>query len=129
MFPMFSLFGSSIRLQPWFQVVQLAIRPLQGFFNLIIFLNHKVYNTRRRSSNMSICDALRNVFASKEEQEHIISTLMLVRHHHKTNEEHQSVEIVDMKDGTYLDNKGSSGKTSGNRMYGVGSENLSAPSG
>jgi hypothetical protein len=129
MFPMFSLFGSSIRLQPWFQVVQLTIRPLQGFFNLIIFLNHKVYNARRRSSNMSIRDALRDVFASKEEPEHIISTLMLVRHHQESSEEHQSVEIVDMKDGTYLDNKGSSGNTSGNRMDGVGSENLSAPSG
>jgi len=59
-FPIISLFGSSIRLQPWFQVMQLAIRPLQEFFTLIIVLNHKVYNARRtRSSNMSISAALR----------------------------------------------------------------------
>ena len=63
------------------------------------------------------------------EPEHIISTLMLVRHHHEINEEHQSVQIVDMKDGTYLDSKDNSGNISGNRMDGVGSDNLSAPSG
>merc|ERR1719162_1914308 len=84
-FPVISLFGSSLRLQPWFQVTQLSLRPLQGFFNLIIFLNHKVYNARRRS-RISISDALRNVFTSKEEPEHIISTLMLVRHHQEISE-------------------------------------------
>jgi len=130
-FPVISLFGSSLRLQPWFQVTQLSLRPLQGFFNLIIFLNHKVYNARRRSSNLSIYDALRKVFASKGEPEHIISTLMLVRNYQEINEEFLSIQVVDLIDGKILDFDDNIGNR-GNQKDGVGSDhsdNLSPPFG
>lgn len=74
------------------------------------------------------------MFTSKEEPEHIICTLMVVKHYHESIEEHQSVQIVDLKDGTChtnIDNseKNSGRNTSGKRIDGVGSDNLSAPSG
>jgi len=133
-FPVLSLCGSSLRFQPWFQVMQLTLRPLQGFFNLIIFLNHKVYNARRSSSNLSIYDALRKVFASKGEPEHIISTLMLVRNYqeHENNEEFLPIQVVDLIDGKILDFDDNIEENRGNQKDDVGSDhgdNLSPPFG
>jgi len=58
----------------------LVLRPLQGFFNAIIFIHHKVRNFRREDASLSFYEALVIVFDHEEEDpEHIVSNLTLVK--------------------------------------------------
>jgi len=60
------------------EIAFLVLRPLQGFFNLIIFIHHKVRNFRRHRS-LSFCEALKTVFDHEvADPEHIVSNLTLV---------------------------------------------------
>jgi len=62
------------------EIALLVLRPLQGFFNLIIFIHHKVRNFRRQNPSLSLYEALKTVFANDEDDpEHIVSNLMLVK--------------------------------------------------
>jgi len=62
------------------EIAHLVFRPLQGFFNAIIFINHKVRNFRRTRPALSLYEALKVVFERREEDpEHIVSNLILVK--------------------------------------------------
>jgi len=59
----------------------LVLLPLQGFFNLIIFLSHKIYNYCRASnSGIGICQVLNLLFLQKGTHEPVfISRISIVR--------------------------------------------------
>ena len=63
------------------EISRLIFRPLQGFFNAIIFINHKVRNFRKHHpSLLSFYEALKTVFDRREDDpEHIVSNLTLVK--------------------------------------------------
>ena len=44
--------------------LNLIFKPLQGFFNALIFIYHKVHNLRRSDPNLGFCHALRITFQS-----------------------------------------------------------------
>lgn len=60
------------------QVYHLVTRPLQGFFNLIVFLGHKVYNLQKIRRDMSNCQALWHVLTVCEEPQFVFSRISLV---------------------------------------------------
>jgi len=47
----------------WIQALKLVFQPLQGFFNMLIFIYHKVFNLRRTIKDLSVSDALMIIFA------------------------------------------------------------------
>jgi len=62
------------------EIARLIFRPLQGFFNAIIFIHHKVRKVRRHHRGLSLYEALKMVFERREEDpEHIVSNLTLVK--------------------------------------------------
>jgi hypothetical protein len=60
-------------------VAHLFIRPLQGFFHMMIFIQHKLYNIREAYPNISYCYAIGKVLKAQDEPEHIISSLDMLR--------------------------------------------------
>ena len=48
----------------WIQALKLVFQPLQGFFNMLIFIHHKVYNLRRADEDLSVSEALMTIFTS-----------------------------------------------------------------
>ena len=65
----------------------MTLRPLQGFFNLCIFVYHKYEHLKRRDENITFKDGLVEIFRkkSKEEQnedvdDFIVSSLSIVKH-------------------------------------------------
>jgi hypothetical protein len=69
--------------------------PLQGFFNCIIFIAHKVYNYRRVNSDVSICGVFVLLFRSSSHDPFFISRISVVKQHH---EEIYDFEIMDEDD-------------------------------
>jgi len=62
------------------ETARLVLRPLQGFFNAIIFIHHKVRNFRRDDDSLSFYEALMIVFDREEDEpQHIVSNLTLVK--------------------------------------------------
>ena len=53
--------------------------PLQGFFNLIIFVSHKVYNYRRVNEDESICNVLLKLFLTPIHDPCFISRISIVQ--------------------------------------------------
>jgi len=61
------------------ETARLVLRPLHGFFNLIIFVHHKVRNFRRRHTHLSLYDALKIVFENNaDDPAYIVSNLILL---------------------------------------------------
>mmetsp|Transcript_12459 Transcript_12459/g.23387 ORF Transcript_12459/g.23387 Transcript_12459/m.23387 type:complete len:509 (+) Transcript_12459:453-1979(+) len=60
------------------QIYHLITRPLQGFFNLVVFLGHKVYNLRQFRQDMRICQAIWHVMTVREEPRFVFSRISLV---------------------------------------------------
>jgi len=56
----------------WPLYLQLIFMPLQGFFNFIIFIGHKVYNYSRVNEEDSYCTILRKFFCDSDIQEPIL---------------------------------------------------------
>ncbi len=78
------LLRESFSLPVWLQVFYVIFRPLQGFFNFLIFIHHKIFNLRRsRGSNLSFFDAFVLSLKGQEPPERIIHELTLVREHHE----------------------------------------------
>ena len=95
-FPFISLGDGTFRMTPALQISHLIIRPLKGFFNLLIFLYHKVYNLRRNDPDLSILGAIVVIFdTSGDLPEHAIMSLHLVRNYEGDNE---VVELVDFNE-------------------------------
>jgi len=66
----------------WIQALKLVFQPLQGFFNMLIFIHHKVFNLRRADEDLSVSEALRIIFtASSMMPEMILSRLTIVHEH------------------------------------------------
>ena len=62
-------------------IVHLTLRPLQGFFNLCIFIYHKYDSLRRAEPEISSKDVFKRIFCEgeTEESEFIISSLSIVK--------------------------------------------------
>jgi len=56
----------------------LVFLPLQGFFNFVIFVSHKVYNYRRVNRNASSCYVLGLLFQGSANDPTLISRISLV---------------------------------------------------
>jgi hypothetical protein len=83
-----------------FEKLFLMLLPLQGFFNFVIFVSHKVYNYRRVHCDVSICRVLNLLFCSSAHEPFFISRISVV----KRDEEETAaavnaiVEFVDEED-------------------------------
>jgi len=74
----------------WIQALKLVFQPLQGFFNMLIFVHHKVYNLRRTDEDLSVSEALRIIFAAPSMiPEMILSGLTIVHEDEYKNNFHK----------------------------------------
>ncbi len=63
----------------WLTRLQIVLMPLQGFFNAIIFISHKIYNYYHVHQNLSICRILSLIFKGYQEPV-VLSRISLVRY-------------------------------------------------
>lgn len=78
-FPVFNMIHGSSRASNYgISVAHLLVRPLQGFFHMIIFLQHKVYNLRLTYPTISFWQAVCKACKAEEEPERIVSSLDIV---------------------------------------------------
>ncbi len=70
------------------QVLRLIFRPSQGFFNLIIFIYHKVRNIKTHCPNISVREAFFKAFGHESEPEYIVSNLTMVRRNQQLDRLH-----------------------------------------
>lgn len=86
----------------WIIYLTFALTPLQGFFNLLIFISHKLYNYRRVYSDVSRCEVIKILFGREAHDEPVLfSRISLVRYF-DDNKEEMSVEICDEKGSVLL---------------------------
>ena len=85
------------------QFYHLVTRPLQGFFNLVVFVGHKVYNLRQIKNDISISEAIYQVFTVAEEPRFFFTQISLVRHHGDKDQDDISFDICEDVD---LDSSG-----------------------
>jgi len=71
----------------WAQYLQLTFTLLQGFFNFLIFIGHKVYNHKRIYRDNTYCDILKKLFCGSEFQDDPIELtgISLVRRDDRRN--------------------------------------------
>lgn len=69
--------------------IMLLLLPLQGFFNCIIFVCHKVYNYRRVHSHVGICHVLRLLFLSSSHDPTFVSRISIVGGHEEEEKEEE----------------------------------------
>jgi len=66
--------------QGWgMQYFRVLAFPLQGFFNLLIFVGHKAYDKKVANQSLTTMQTIMNVFRENEEEKHFISNISLVR--------------------------------------------------
>lgn len=84
-----TVFGSERqqKLGDVFERILLVLLPLQGFFNCIIFVSHKVYNYRRIHENVSICQILGLLLFKSSHDPTFISRISIVSHQEIAREE------------------------------------------
>ena len=78
----FSVFGffNQRDNQGWgIQFYRVLVRPLEGFFSLLIFVGHKAYDIRRMNPSLLVRQAVIKVFTDREEKRLLISNISLVR--------------------------------------------------
>ena len=81
-----SLYNLEIDEELWLKLWTL-IFPLHGFFNLVIFLFHKVYNYRRLHSDESVGEVISLLFRTKDVQEPcFVERISIVRDYHSSLE-------------------------------------------
>jgi hypothetical protein len=68
----------SIKTADIFEKLTLVFLPLQGFFNFIIFLSHKVYNYRRVRRDVSIGQVIAMLFSTSAHDPCFISRISIV---------------------------------------------------
>ncbi len=78
----------------WFQVMVLSLRPLQGLFNCIIFIYHKVDSLRKNDGALLVWPALKMVMRGEEGEARIVSDLIIVRHHTALSQIHFADEMA-----------------------------------
>jgi len=62
-------------------IAHMVARPSQGIFNLIIFIGHKVYNSRR-SEKISLSKAIRKVFDNGYDTPLTVSNIAMITQHY-----------------------------------------------
>jgi hypothetical protein len=70
----------------------LVLLPLQGFFNFVIFLSHKVYNYRRVHKNESISHVLALLFCTSTSDPFFISRISVVKQYEEEEREEEQEE-------------------------------------
>ena len=81
----------------WMIFLSFALMPLQGFFNALIFISHKVYNYRRVYSDVSRWETLKILFKKDTQDEPVLfSRISLVRGF-ANNDREMDVEVSDEK--------------------------------
>ncbi len=85
------------------QYYHLLTRPLQGFFNLVVFVGHKVYNIFQLNKETRLLSAIYQAFTVKEEPTFIFTQISLVGRH-RDGEDDISFDIcedvdIDDEDG------------------------------
>jgi hypothetical protein len=74
-----------------FEKLSLVLLPLQGFFNGIIFISHKVYNYRRIHSDTSICHVLSLLLTTSTHDPLFISRISVIKQD-ELEEEQEEIE-------------------------------------
>jgi hypothetical protein len=70
----------------WIAIMRLIFQPLQGLFNMLIFMHHKVHSIRRDNPNETFRQALRTVFISpKTIEDPVVSSIEIVMMNDYTN--------------------------------------------
>eukprot|EP00979_Chaetoceros_neogracilis_P002575 scaffold435_cov275-Chaetoceros_neogracile.AAC.27 len=67
-----------LRKDEWTQIYHLVTRPLQGFFNVLVFVAHKIYNLRQARKELTVPQALVCVLCMREEPSFIFSQISIV---------------------------------------------------
>jgi len=84
---------------PTIEMFQHIFFPLQGFFNFLIFVSHKVYNYKLVHRNESYSSILYKYFVTGETNEPILlSRISLVRVHHQNADDAASADDADDSD-------------------------------
>jgi hypothetical protein len=84
---------SQVKKTDIFEKITLVFLPLQGFFNFIIFVSHKVYNFRRVRRDVSICQVISILFCTSAHDPCFISRISIVKQHEE--EENECDEFVE----------------------------------
>jgi len=79
--------------------IALVLFPLQGFFNVIIFVSFKVYNYRRVRRDVGICHVLGLLFFTSAHDPCFISRISIVRHN---EEDEEGCDNLVAEDGTRI---------------------------
>eukprot|EP01083_Nonionella_stella_P037865 103163_1 len=77
--------SNGANVQMWAFKTWLFLFPLQGFFNLVIFLCHKVYNYRRIHANESICSVIKLLFSTPLHEPCFITRISVVEKYEVAN--------------------------------------------
>ena len=67
-FPLISLLNVIRQRVTIFQYLHITLRPLQGLFNFLIFVGHKVHNQRRADPSLTRLSAVKKLFVSGREE-------------------------------------------------------------
>ena len=105
------LFKGSVRKNVIYQYFHVVLKPLQGFFNLIIFMGHKVYNIRRSNNDITRWQAICQVLdSSKEEPTLFLSNINIVKNHNTSDDDGND----NMLDASFSEENGSTGREGNN---------------
>mmetsp|Transcript_14069 Transcript_14069/g.26441 ORF Transcript_14069/g.26441 Transcript_14069/m.26441 type:complete len:535 (+) Transcript_14069:163-1767(+) len=89
---------SEVKKTDIFEKITLVFLPLQGFFNFIIFVSHKVYNYRRVRRDVSIGRVIALLFCTSTHDPCFISRISIVKQHEE--EENESDDFVECVEDT-----------------------------
>jgi len=75
---LFSRTSKELRSGELAQIYHLVTRPLQGFFNLLVFMGHKIYNLKQADRELTVQQAFFRVLTVREEPNFIFSQISMV---------------------------------------------------
>ncbi len=76
--PSFAKFREERRSRWGLQIYHASCRPLQGFFNFLIFIGHKAYDMKTMDPQLSLRKAIISVLIDREEKKVVLSSISLV---------------------------------------------------
>uniref|UniRef100_A0A7S3Q2A2 G-protein coupled receptors family 1 profile domain-containing protein n=1 Tax=Chaetoceros debilis TaxID=122233 RepID=A0A7S3Q2A2_9STRA len=94
--------GLSRKSEYWgLQFYHVSCRPLQGIFNLLIFVGHKAYDNKVMNQSLTVKQAIVDVFRGKDEEKNLISNMSLVFDDHSFyfDGDEEEVPMYDIDDG------------------------------
>jgi hypothetical protein len=81
----------------WLVQLHLILFPLQGFFNALIFISHKIYNYRRTHPDVSPCTVLQSLFRGDLDEPVALSRISIVQKYHD-DEHDEEILKIDIED-------------------------------